>query len=135
IGLMASMSTLALRHALTGDPIPTKSARLFTLQGPVGDGHQYGLFSYAQANALARLGGSFAESVVSGEAVTRTIGVDGTTRRFAGGLGIRYTTADFFDVFDAPLKAGRVWTRQEQVSGAPVAVLVAGWADALFPQG
>lgn len=135
VGLMTSMSTLALRHALTGDPIPAKSARLLTLRGPSGDARQYGLFSYAQAVALGRVGQTVAEPVVSGGAVVLTVAVEGKAIQAGGGLGVRYTTASFFDVFDVPLKAGRVWTRQEQLDGTPVIVVSEDAADWLFPDG
>lgn len=133
VGLSACMVTNTLRHALAMDPIPGKSSRLLNLQDPTvpyGGGSR---FSYVQARFLSRLGARYGDSVVSGLGLVTSISVAGQQVVLDGGLGMRYTTAGYFRMFDVPFKDGRIWTRQEEQSAAPVAVIGKEMADRLFP--
>lgn len=131
VGVAASMTTLTLRHALSLDPIPDASTRLFNLRDPAGS-LRGRMFSYADAMALGRLGGARIQSVLSGTGVTTAVAVAGQRRVLRGGLGIRYATASFFSVFEVSLQQGRVWSSEEERAAAPVAVLDEDMAHYLF---
>lgn len=131
VGVAASMTTITLRHALSLDPIPDASARLFNLRDPASS-LRGRVFSYADAMTLARLDGARIQSVLSGTGVTTAVAAAGRHRVLRGGLGIRYATASFFSVFEVPLRQGRVWSSEEERAAAPVAVLDEGMAHYLF---
>ncbi|AIF46008.1 ABC transporter permease [Dyella japonica] len=133
VGLSASMVMITLRHALAMDPIPGKSERLLKLQDPQVMQGMGGWVTYAQAEQLRRLGGGTADAVETGYGDIDGIAVGEHRIAIDGGLGVRYATADFFNVFDVPLASGRSWTREEERDAAPVAVLAQDVAQRLFP--
>lgn len=88
--------------------------------------------SFAAAQALSRMAGRHGDAVISGTGIVTSLAVAGQRQSFNGGVGIRYTTPDFFRVFDVPLEKGRVWTPAEAENGAPVVVVDAESANDLF---
>lgn len=135
VGIAAGMVTITLRHALSMDPIPGKSERLLSLQNPSATTYAENLFDYAHASALGRLAGSYADSTLSGHGIATSYSVSGRNILISGGLGIRYTTPDFFKMFNVPLERGRIWTQEEEANATPVMVMNRDTADALFPSG
>ena len=133
IGLSACVITIALRHALAMDPIPGKSLRLLNLQDPSIPYQAGTRFSYGEAGELVRVGAPYADSIETGLGTVTSISVAGQRVAMDGGLGVRYATRGFFRVFDVPLERGRVWTRDEQQSAAPVALIDQRLAAELFP--
>ena len=136
LGIGAAMTTLTVFKVLSGDPIPTKSDRLFYVQiDPRGmDGYVEGeepepqltrldarqLLEQARApRQTAMTGGS---DVVSAP--------DSTLAPFM--LSARYTTADFFPMFEVPLLAGRSWNAADDEGRARVAVISRQLAEKLF---
>lgn len=137
IGVAASISTLAILHVMSGDPIPTKSDRLFVPlvdNGPPegynpGDEPNDRQLSYK--DAMAVLGSKMGErrtvmySVYSPiEPGRKDIGAFG-----ASGLA---PTHDFFAMFDVPMVYGQAWGEQEDRTGADVVVLTRALSDKLF---
>lgn len=133
IGLSACMITITLRHALAMDPIPGKSGRLLNLQDPSIPYQAGSRFSYGEAGQLIRVGGRYADSVESGLGTVPSISVAGQRVAMDRGLGIRYATMGFFPMFDVSLERGRLWTRDEEQSAAPVALIDQELAAELFP--
>jgi putative ABC transport system permease protein len=144
IGIGASMSALTVLRALEVDPIPQKSAQLFTVQidnmgpdkrppqAPQADPDE-GLprqMTYRDAVALlqARRGARQIVTYIQRQNVRPA-----DARPFA--VKTRATSADFFAMFLAPFSAGRPWTRADDDARADVAVISANLAQRLFPSG
>lgn len=135
VGIAAGMVTITLRHALSMDPIPGKSELLMGLQDPSAGTYAANLFDYVHAHALARLGGQNADSTFTGQGIVTSLSVHGHEVSNGRGLGIRYATLNFFQMFNVPLERGRMWTATEGENAAPVMVINRDTADALFPDG
>jgi putative ABC transport system permease protein len=136
VGIGASMTMLTTLRAMSGDPIPDKSSKLFAPQidvwGP--DPHSsYGIrlpdqFTYRDAMALmaARRG--------THQTAMYKIGMDVSP---AGGKPFntagRAVYADFFNMFEVPFASGGPWNAAEDDRHANVVVLSAKLADRVFP--
>jgi putative ABC transport system permease protein len=138
VGIGASMTLLTALRALSGDPIPAKSARLYSVRvdnwGPDAPNNALlsDLVSYTDAMALlqARRGTrqtamyetTFGITPASGDANPFT-----ATARVAG--------REFFAMFDVPFASGAAWTAADDENRAAVAVIGARLANRLFPGG
>lgn len=126
-GVGASMTTYAVFRAVSGDPIPWKSSRLFVPQidawGPAehsGDGEPQDALTYTDAMALmrdhraARQSAIYAvaPSVLPLDASRTPIPLDG----FA-------VYGEFFPMLDVPFEYGSSWGNGDDVRGAPVVVI------------
>lgn len=126
-GIGGSMTALTVFSTLSGDPIPGKSAQLFypridprPLSGQASDGEPADQMTRFDAEALLRdrkadrqavmVGGSVA--VEADPAKVRPIIVDA-----------RYTSADFFPMFDVPFRHGSGWSTEEDQGRAQVVVI------------
>jgi putative ABC transport system permease protein len=138
VGIGASMTLLTALRALSGDPIPAKSARLYSVRvdnwGPdapnnalLGD-----LVSYTDAVALLRAARGTRQTVMYSTTFTITP-VGGDANPFTATA--RVTGRDFFAMFDAPFAAGGAWTVADDQNRAAVAVIGARVAKRLFPAG
>ncbi|MFS8137539.1 MAG: ABC transporter permease [Thermomonas sp.] len=139
LGIGASMTTLTVFHVLSGDPIPQKSERLFYVQmDPASiNGFKPGEDPERQMTRF------------DSEALLRD--ARGTRQAFMtrGGLAIepnrgdmqamqqdaRFTTADFFPMFDVPFRYGHGWSKTEDDSRARVAVISTTLNDKLYGGG
>lgn len=127
LGIGASMTTLTVFHVLSGDPIPQKSDRLFYVQmDPAamsgytpGDDPESQMTRY-DAEALLRDARADRQAMMSGGGLAVEPQQAGTTP-FT--VESRYTSADFFPMFDVPFAFGRPWTRAEDAARARVAVI------------
>lgn len=131
-GIGASMTTFSIVHILAGDPIPTKSAVLFQPSVSLDGSDETDVqpkMAYQDAKA-------FTERSLSRESVILAQGlgpVETDDRR--GGQGsslLRFTTKDFFRMFDIPFASGGSWGQKEDVGGEHVAVLSKETAIHLF---
>ena len=136
LGIGACMTTLTVYHVLSGDPIPHKSARLFNVQLDASDmvGWQAGQeptfdLTRFDATALMRDRKALRQSMSSGFNVAVTLPDADTKPAFSS---TRYTTADFFAMFDAPWQYGGAWTAADDEAEARVAVISAALNDKLF---
>lgn len=139
LGIGASMTTLTVFHVLSGNPIPHKSDKLFYPRiDPVGkNGYTPGNDPEPQMTRF------------DAEALLREKRGDRQALMTAGGVAIepdrnglnpfvadaRYTTADFFPMFDVPFAHGRGWNSEDDHARARVAVISSELNEKLFGGG
>jgi putative ABC transport system permease protein len=138
VGIGASMTTLTVFRAMSGDPIPQKSATLFAPQiddrGPKWDAGQSedGLedqLSYIDAMALM---GAHAATRQSAMYLTRLWLRSADPRQKPLKVLARAAYADFFPMFDVPFKFGGPWTAADDESRAAMVVITREMNDKLF---
>ncbi len=125
VGVAATMTTFAALRAVSGDPVPGKSARLFVPQldnwGPANrgaDGEPPALLSYVDATALLRTDAA-EQRTVSYPVRLPVLPADGAKAPVqARGYAV---TADFFSMFEVPFRYGSSWL--ESTEGSNVAVI------------
>lgn len=139
LGIGASMTTLTVFHVLSGDPIPQKSDRLFYVQMDPGSMSGYKPGEDPQ-DQMTRY---------DAEALLRDARGDRQAFMTGGGVAIeperadldpmnqdaRFTTADFFAMFDVPFRYGTGWSKADDDSRARVAVITSELNDKLFGGG
>lgn len=139
LGIGASMTTLTVFHVLSGDPIPHKSERLFypRLDPATMTGYQPGeepefQMTRFDAEALLREKRGDRQAVMTGGGAAIEPERDGLNPFVANA---RYTTADFFPMFDVPFAYGRGWTAEDDQARARVVVISAELNEKLFGGG
>ncbi len=139
LGIGASMTTLTVFHVLSGDPIPQKSGKLFypRLDPATKTGYQPGQEPEFQmtrfdAEALLRKKRGDRQALMTAGGVAIEPGRNGLNPFVANA---RYTTADFFPMFDAPFAYGRGWTAEDDQARARVVVISAELNEKLFGGG
>jgi putative ABC transport system permease protein len=135
-GIGASMTTLTVLRALSADPIPQKSNQLY----------------YAQLDPRKLLGfepgagPSDQQTLTDAKALLRAAKADRQAMMTGGEAAIvplragiapffvdaRWTSADFFAMFDVPFIAGAPWTADDDTRVARIAVISRELADKLF---
>jgi putative ABC transport system permease protein len=127
LGIGASMTTLTVFHVLSGDPIPQKSDRLFAVQVDPRPmlGYQPGeepedQMTRFDAEALLRERQAKHQAVMTGGGVT-VEPEQASLRPFD--TDARYTSADFFPMFDTPFLYGRAWSTADDDGRGRVAVI------------
>ena len=136
LGIGASMTTLTIFHVLSGDPIPQKSDRLFYVQMDPAtmDGYNAGeepdfqLTRY-DAEELLRQKRGERQAMMTGGSVAIEPQKEGLDPFYAD---TRYTSADFFAMFDTPFRYGHGWSGTEDANRARVAVISSALNDKLF---
>ncbi|RNF82218.1 ABC transporter permease [Montanilutibacter psychrotolerans] len=136
LGIGASMTTLTVFHVLSGDPMPGRSHTLFYPQlDPEGmDDHTPG------AEPVDQLTRFDAEKMLREKRGDRqammTGGFVGLEPQREGlspfSMDARYTSADFFAMFDAPFLYGTGWSSVEDDKRARVAVIDKALNEKLF---
>lgn len=137
LGVAMSMSAFTVLHVMARDPIPEKSTRLFAVQidngGPrsraPGDDEPPPQLTYRDAVALLAANGGARQAAMHQVSVTLASAAPGARQISVSG---RATSADFFAMFDVPLRFGRAWTQTEEASGTRLVVLSAALNDRLF---
>lgn len=127
LGIAASMSTLTVLYILSKDPIPSKSSVLFYPQldagrmaGYVPGKSPYGQLTRYDAEALLRYeGGRHKAMMTSGMVAVR---MDSPTAA-PSFQEARYTTSEFFDLFNVPFLEGGAWGATQDEEHARVAVI------------
>jgi putative ABC transport system permease protein len=127
LGIGASMTTLTVFHVLSGDPIPGKSDRLFYVQL---DANERG-GSPPGSEPLEQLTRFDAEALLRDKRGERQVMMTGgsvavqpaQTDRPPFFASARYTTADFFPMFETPWRYGHGWEAADDAAGARVAVI------------
>jgi putative ABC transport system permease protein len=130
------MTTLTVLHVLSADPIPGKSQHLYAVQLD-----PQKLLGY-------RLGEEPPQQLTrsDGEALVRAARADRQALMTGGNAAIepdradlkpfyadgRWTTADFFPMFDAPFVEGAAWSADDDLRASRVAVITRALADKLF---
>ena len=139
LGIGASMTTLTVFHVLSGDPIPQKSDRLFypridprSKSGfTPGDEPEWQMARF-DAEALLREMRGDRQAIMTAGGVAIEPERDGMNPFVADA---RYTTADFFPMFDVPFVHGRPWNREDDQARARVVVISSKLNDKLFGGG
>ncbi len=136
LGIGASMTTLTVFHVLSGDPIPNKSERLFYAQvdprprnGYVAGEEPETQMTRFDAEALLRGRHAERQAMMSGGGAT-VEPENANLKPFS--VDTRWTSADFFPMFEVPLQYGRPWTREDDDGRARVAVISRTLNDKLF---
>ncbi|MEP6505650.1 MAG: ABC transporter permease [Betaproteobacteria bacterium] len=139
MGIGASMTTLATFRALAGDPIPGRSASVLRVQldaGPkatfVAGKEPDDQLTRFDAQALMRDARGARQAMMTGGGfnVEPPADAPGGLKPFEATA--RYTTADFFAMFDTPFQYGQGWSASDDAANAPVAVLSKEFNDKLF---
>ncbi|KAF1712592.1 ABC transporter ATP-binding protein [Pseudoxanthomonas kalamensis DSM 18571] len=140
LGIGASMTTLTVFHVLSGDPIPQKSGKLFYPQieprtmGRNGkpEPEPSDQMTRFDAEELLRQKKADYQAVMTGGSLTAQPENSGI-QPFR--VQARYTSADFFPMFEPPMLAGRSWTAKEDEARALVVVISRKLAEKLFGDG
>ncbi len=139
LGIGAAMTTLTVFHVLSGDPIPQKSHQLFypRLDPAARNGYTPGEDPEEQmtrfdAESLLRDKRGDRQAVMTGGGMA-VQAQDGKLQPFL--VTSRYTTADFFPMFDVPFRHGAGWTAADDASRARVAVISQALNEKLFGGG
>lgn len=148
LGLAASMTTLALLHTLSADPLPGRSQHLYlawvdtlltkpadnaasdALNGITHD--DYHRIKTVDAKALLAARRAPQQAVVA-DAATEVSNRGGT--RVQKNQSVLATSSDFVPMFGVPLHYGRSWSAAEDAARAPVAVITIDLAQKLFGTG
>ena len=138
VGIGASMTMVTIFRAASGNPIPQKSAELFTVQidsyGPQPaaslrpDFLPYRL-NYIDAMAVMRARRAARQAAMY--PISELLTPPDPQREPAQANG-HATFGDFFPMFEVPFEYGGPWGRAEDDAHAPVVVLTRGLNDRLF---
>lgn len=139
LGIGASMTTLTVFHVLSGDPIPQKSNRIFSVQLDPQPmlGYQPGeepadQLTRFDAEALLREKHAKRQAMMTGGGVT--IEPESRTLR-SFDTEARYTAADFFPMFDTPFLYGQGWKSSDDEAHGRVTVISRTLNQKLFDGG
>ncbi|WP_313456123.1 ABC transporter permease [Stenotrophomonas sp.] len=136
LGIGASMTTLTVFHVLSGDPIPQKSDRLFNVQldprpmiGYQPSEEPEEQVTRFDGETLLREKKAKHQALMTGGGVT--VEPDSSTLRpFT--TDARYTSTDFFAMFDTPFLYGQGWKADQDEGRGRVAVISKTLNDKLF---
>jgi len=136
LGIGASMTTLTVFHVLSGDPIPSKSSVLFyprldprSMNGFTPGDEPEEQMTRFDAESLLRDKRGDRQALMTGGTLAIEA-PDGRIEPFR--VDSRYTTADFFPMFDVPFRHGSGWSSADDESSAQVAVISRALNDKLF---
>lgn len=136
LGIGASMTTLTVFHVLSGDPIPSKSSVLFyprldprSMNGFTPGDEPEEQMTRFDAESLLRDKRGDRQALMTGGTLAIEA-PDGRIEPFR--VDSRYTTADFFPMFDVPFRHGSGWSSADDESRAQVAVISRALNDKLF---
>lgn len=136
LGIGACMTTLTVLHVLSGDPLPGKSAQLYypQLDPQDMDGYQPDedppvQVTWTDGMNLLHAKRADRQALMTGGAVPVQPAQSAIEPFFEDA---RYTTADFFSMFEVPLRYGRPWTAADDEGRARVAVISRKLNDKLF---
>lgn len=134
LGIGAAMTTLTVYTVLSGDPLPGKSHTLFHPQldpRPADTTDEEPPFQLTRLDAenLLRDARADRQAMMTGGNVAIEPELAGVDPFFADA---RYTTADFFQMFDTPFRYGRGWDGGADEGRARVAVISSALNDKLF---
>jgi putative ABC transport system permease protein len=124
------MTTMSILHALSGDPIPQKSQRLFQLSLIYRDQPTSRVLNFEDAQSLL----TWVSKEDSAVALAQGFG---DIHAFADiapehSVLVRYTTRQFFALFDAPFLHGGPWGKTQDADGDHVAVITEKLATTMF---
>ena len=130
MGIGASMTTLTTFRALSGDPLPDRSAGVMRVQLDAGQKETFvpgkepdTQLTRFDTEALLRDKHAFRQAAMVGGSgtVEPAPGAPGALKPFSSSA--RYATADFFPMFGVPFAYGHGWSAAEDADKADVVVL------------
>jgi putative ABC transport system permease protein len=136
LGIGTSMTTLTVLHVLSGDPLPGKSQRVYAVQldasiHPGGQDPDPQLTRY-DAEALLAARRADRQALMAGGAAALDPGRENLPPFF---VDARYTSADFFALFDVPFIRGGPWSAADDEARTRVAVISKELEEKLFGAG
>lgn len=136
LGIGATMTTLTVFHVLSGDPLPDRSHTLFVpqldpqpRQGYVPGEEPPDQLTRYDAEALLKARKADRQALMTGGGVS-IVPAAGALDPF--NVDARYTSADFFAMFDTPFLFGGAWRAAEDDGQARVAVITRDLNDKLY---
>ncbi len=135
VGVAASMATLTVLRAMSGNPIPHKSERLILplldnfADGARDDGQAPTQMAYRDVDALLRAKPAARQTAIYGIGPSIDSGRPDLAPFRTEGLAVN---ADFFGMFDVPVVEGVAWSADDDERGARVAVVTAATAKRVF---
>lgn len=135
VGVAASMITWSVFRAVSGNPIPDRSAQLFTPQvdnwGPQNnhDGEPPDGLDYVDAMALMHEHQARRQTLLYAVQLAVSPGGDRSLPLAANGYAV---DGDFFPMFEVPLRYGSAWSAADDQARAAVVVLSAELNQRLF---
>jgi putative ABC transport system permease protein len=136
LGIGASMTTFTVFYLLSGNPLPGKSDELYYVQLDVAGKNGYTpgeepeeQMTRFDAEALVRARRADRQAMMTGGNIAIEPQRSGLDPFYASA---RYTTADFFPMFDVPFARGAGWSAAEDESRARVAVITKELGEKLF---
>ena len=136
VGIGASMTTLTVLHVLSGDPLPGKSQILFypqldpqSLANYESAAEPPEQHTWIDGMNLLQARRADRQALMTGGTVPVRPPLPGMDSFYADA---RYTTADFFPMFNVPLLYGRAWSAVDDDNKARVAVISHTLNDKLF---
>lgn len=130
MGIGASMTTLTTFRALSGDPLPGRSDTVMRVELDAAERATFvpgkepdDQLTRFDAEALLRDKHAFRQAAMSGGSASVEPAADapGALKPFTSSA--RYTTADFFAMFDVPFRYGQGWTASDDADKAAVVVV------------
>ena len=139
LGIGAAMTTLTVFKVLSGDPIPQKSDRLFYVRldpKPMrgftpGDDPEWQMTRF-DSEELLRQGKARRQAMMTGGSVAIEP-ANSMLKPFR--IDARFTSSDFFPMFEVPFLHGKSWTATDDAQHARVAVIGKTLNDKLFGGG
>ncbi|HEY1076270.1 MAG TPA: ABC transporter permease, partial [Fontimonas sp.] len=135
LGIASCITTLTVLRALSGDPMPTKSERLFVPQFDPRDMNDYQpgaapaeQLTYPDGVNLLKARRAKYQALMSGGSVVIQP-EDPAIDAYIGDA--RYTSADFFPMFETPFASGSGWSATDDEAHARVAVISKALNDKL----
>ncbi len=138
IGVAASMSTLTVLRAMSGDPIPSKSDRLFAVQVDNRPADDESGDADRDPPAPHQSWIDIAELLEAGDGLRRTAiyAIGGVAELGDRGGNVLFNGmavgADFFPMFEVPFTHGGPWNAEADARGAAEVVLSDGFSKRLF---
>ncbi|HEY4291732.1 ABC transporter permease [Luteibacter sp.] len=136
LGIGASMTTLTVWHVLSGDPLPGRSGKVFMPRLDPRDKEGYDPTEELPTQVTWIDGMNLLHAH---RAHRQALMVAGAAPVQSDDLGVdpfivpaRYTTTDFFPMFDVPFRYGQGWSVADDEARARVAVIGADLNDRLF---
>lgn len=150
LGIGASMTMITVLHVMDGDPLPAKSSVLYyptldprpldggnrdsdTSGGRSGRDASIDNFTYVDAMALLHARRAARQAVMAGGGVL-VQSADESRHVLPAFEAARYTTADFFKMFDVPMRSGQSWNADDDAARARVVVISPELAQRVFGQ-
>lgn len=136
LGIGASMTTLTVLHVLSGDPLPGRSQHLYypqidpqEMDGYDAQDDPPAQLTWIDAMSLLQAKRADRQAVMTGGAVPIEPTQSGLDPFFSSA---RYTTADFFPMFEVPFQFGAPWHAADDAAHARIAVITPELNEKLF---